>query len=117
MLQTPGKNCLRGADDDASRLQLGFHAVSAEVAFGGGVEIGIDVEGVIGAGLHATLAADTSLIVKIDDSVGASVEGVGGADGNAGSFVTVVTSQHAEMAAAIGKLTLFHLLIPSAKTP
>src|SRR5260370_16244928 len=73
IIQIPGKNCLRGADDDASRLQLGFHAVSAEVAFGGGVEIGIDVEGVIGAGLHATLAADTSLIVKIDDSVGASV--------------------------------------------
>src|SRR5260370_596382 len=46
---------------------------------------------------------------------GGSVAGVCGADADAGSFVTVVTSQHAEMAAGMGKLTFFDVLDPSAK--
>src|SRR5215469_2384742 len=84
VVEIPGKDRLCRANDHASRLQLGFHTMRAEVTFGCCIVVGVDVQGVIRTGLHAALAADTSLIVKIDDSVGALVEGFGGANGNAG---------------------------------
>jgi hypothetical protein len=86
-----------------------------EVTFGRGIVVGIDVQGVIGTGLHATLAADASLIVKIDDSVGAPVEGFGGANGNAGGRIAVVTSHHPEVAAGVRKFALLDVLHPGAK--
>src|SRR6185437_11118836 len=76
---------------------------------------GIDIEGVIRAGLHAALAANTSLIVKVDDSVRTPVEGFGGTDGDAGGRIAVVTSHHPEVAAGVRVLALLHVLDPGAK--
>jgi hypothetical protein len=89
--------------------------VSTEVAFGGGVGVGIDIEGVIRAGLHASLAADTSLVVEVYDSIRAAVESVGGTNLSAGGRITVVTSHHAEVAAGVRKFTFFNIFHPGAK--
>ncbi|MEZ4555606.1 MAG: hypothetical protein R2854_03995 [Caldilineaceae bacterium] len=43
--------------------------MGAKVTFGCGVGTGIDVNGVIGAGLHARLAADATGRIKFDDTV------------------------------------------------
>jgi len=65
--------------------------------------------------LHAALAANTSLIVKVDDSVGTPVESFSGADGDARGRIAVVTSHYAEVAAGVRVLALLHVLHPGAK--
>src|SRR6185437_14790781 len=109
------KDCLRGTNDHAGRLQARFHAVRAEVALGCCVVVGIDIEGVIRAGLHAALAANTSLVVKVDDSVRTPVESFGGTNGDARGRIAVVTSHHSEMTAGVRVLALLHVLDPGAK--
>jgi hypothetical protein len=89
--------------------------MGAEVAFGGCIVVGIYVEGIVRAGLHTALAADTSLVVKIDDSIRTAVEGFGGADGYAGSRIAVVTSHHAEVAPGMRIYTFLDVLDPGAK--
>jgi hypothetical protein len=89
--------------------------VRTEITLGCCVVVGINIEGVIGAGLHAALAANTSLIVKVDDSVRTPVESFGGANGNAGGRIAVVTSHHSEVAAGVRVLALLHVLDPGAK--
>ena len=54
-----------------ARPQIG----SFVIAFGGGMGFGIDIKGIVGAGLHTTLATDTASLVKINDSVRAYEEG------------------------------------------
>src|SRR5262249_21140622 len=115
IIEIAGEDGLRGANDDAGRLQFRFHAVRAEIALGCGIAVGIDVKRVVGAGLHAAFATDAALIVEVDNSVGSSVEGVGGANGGAGRIVAVVTSHHAEMTAGVGKLAFLDVLDPGAK--
>ena len=115
IIQVARQDGLCRADDDARGLQVFLHPVRTEVAFGRGVAVGIDVESVVGAGLHAALASDTTLIVKVYDSIRTAEEGVGGADLNAGSIVTVVTSHHPEVAPGVGKFSRLHILQPGAK--
>jgi hypothetical protein len=57
------------------------------------------------------------LIVEIDDSIRAAVEGVGGANRGARSRIAVVTSEDPEVAAAMRKLAFFDRLDPSSKNP
>src|SRR5262249_9515877 len=87
----------------------------AEIALGRRVAAGIDVQRVVRASLHTALAANTALMVEVDDSVGAPVEGFGRTDGNAGGRIAVVTSHHAEMAAGVGGLAFLYVLHPGAK--
>src|SRR5712692_1592474 len=71
------------ADDDASGLESHLDPVRAEVALRGRVRLGVNVERVVGAGLHAGLAADAALAVEIDDAVGTAEERKRRADFNA----------------------------------
>ena len=63
-----------GADDHTGRLEPDLHPVRAVVALRGRVGVGVDVECVVRAGLHAGLAADAAVAVEIDDPVGPPVE-------------------------------------------
>jgi hypothetical protein len=87
----------------------------AEVALGGSVAVGIDVERIVGASLHAAFATDTAAIVEIYDSIRTAEEGVGGTNLNAGSIVAVVTSHHAEVASGLGELAGLHVFHPRSK--
>jgi hypothetical protein len=89
--------------------------MGTEVAFGRGIAVGIDIERVIGAGLHAAFATDTAAIVKIYDSIRTAEEGVGGTNLDAGSVVTVVTSQHAEVALGLGELASLYVFHPRSE--
>ena len=87
----------------------------AEVAFGRGVVVGIDVESIVGTSLHASLATDAAPVVEINDSIGSPVEGAGGTDFRARRIIAVVAPHHPEVAGGVGKLTLFDMLDPGAK--
>ena len=89
--------------------------MGTEVTFRGGVVVGIDVEGVVGAGLHASFAPDTSRVVEVHDSIMPAVERVGRTNLDARSIVAVVTSQHAEMAAGVREFALLDIFHPRAK--
>src|SRR5256885_15269028 len=59
----------------------------------------IDVERIVGTGLHARLAADAAAAVEVDDPVVPTVERDGRANGDAGRRVAVVAPEHGEIAA------------------
>src|SRR5207249_6112285 len=67
IVEIAGDDRALGADDHARGLEADLETVSAVVALGGGLGGGIDVERVVGAGLHARLAADTALAVEVHD--------------------------------------------------
>jgi hypothetical protein len=86
-----------------------------EVALGRGVVVGIDIECIVGAGLHAAFATDTAAIVEIYDSIRTAEERVGGTNLDAGSVVAVVTSHHAEVAPGLGELAGLHVFDPGSE--
>ena len=103
-----------GADDHASRFQPQIGAMGAKVTFGCGVGTGIDVNGVIGAGLHARLAADATGRIKFNDAVGALVHGRHRTDTHARRVGAVVAAGHLEVASDIGIGAGLHVLDPRA---
>ena len=115
IVQVSGQNRLGGADDHARRLQILLNAMRAEIALGCGVAVGIDIECIVRAGLHAAFATDTAAIVEVYDSIRTAEEGVGGANLNAGSVIAVVTSHHAKVALGVWKLAGLHVFHPCSK--
>src|SRR5712691_8076540 len=103
-----------GADDDAGGLQADLDAMSAIVALSGGVAVGVDVERIVGAGLHAGFAADAASIIEIDDAISAFVEGLCRANSHAGSIIAVVAAIDKEKAARVRELALFNIFDPGA---
>jgi hypothetical protein len=91
--------------------------MGTEVTFGGGVGVGVDVESVVRAGLHASFAANASLVVEIDDSIRTAIESVGGANLSAGGRIAVVTSHYAEVAAGVRECAFLDVFHPGAKNP
>jgi len=73
---------------------------------------GIHVEGVVGAGLHAGLAADAALAVEINDAIGSAKEGYGGADLDARGVIAVVAPEDAKVTFSIGKLAFLDVFDP-----
>ena len=114
IVEIPEDAALRRTDDHARRLQLVLHAVRAEIAFLGRVGVGIDEQLIVRAGFHAGAAADTRLLVEIDNAVAAAVERVGRADANAGSVFALVAQHGEEKAARIRKQSLLDRLHPAA---
>jgi hypothetical protein len=87
----------------------------AEVAFRRRVVIGVDVERIVGTGLHAALAADAARVVEVHDAIVAAEQRRGRADFNARSRIAVIAPQHCKMTAGVGKAALFHVLDPGAE--
>ena len=114
IIEVTGHDRLGRADHHARRLQAELHSVRAEVALLGGVLLGVDVDGVIRAGVHARLAADAARRVEVDDAVGPPEQRSGRADRDARRGVAVVAPQDREQPAAVGVLTLLDVLQPGA---
>jgi hypothetical protein len=87
----------------------------AEIALGRSVVVGINVESIVRTSLHASLATDAEPVVEINDTVRPPVQGAGGTDLGARRVIAMVAPHHPEVARAVGKLTLFDMLHPSAK--
>src|SRR5262245_29086064 len=91
--------------------------MSAVVALGRRLRLRIDVERVVGTGLHARLAADAAVAVEVHDPVGAPVKSDGGADGDARGVVAVIAAHHGEIAPRVGEGALLDVLDPRAVDP
>lgn len=84
------------------------------VAFGGGVRLWIDVQGVVRARLHACATTDTAAIVKIDDSIGSPVEGSDRADFNARRGIAMITPHYRKQSRGLRKSPFFDVFDPGA---
>jgi hypothetical protein len=71
--------------------------MGAEIALGGCVVVGIDIQGIVRTSLHAAFATDASAVVEIDDAIGPPVECASGTNFRAGSVIAVIASHHAEV--------------------
>ena len=88
--------------------------MGAIVALGRCMAIGVDIEGVVGAGLHTRLAADTTRTIEINNAVRAFVERLCGTNSDTGRVVAVVTTIYQKIAARIGEFPLLNVLNPGA---
>jgi hypothetical protein len=87
----------------------------AEIALSRGIVVGIDVESIIRASLHASFTTDAAPAVEINDSVGPPVQSVGGADFRARGVIAVVAPHDPEVARRMRELALLDMLYPGAK--
>ncbi len=109
-----GNDGVLGAYDHTGRLEPDFGAMSAEVAFGRGTVVRIDVNGIVGAGLHARFAAYTAFRAEIDDAVFALIHRCHGADRDAGWVFAMIAARDLKNAAGVGKGSLLDVLNPGA---
>jgi len=112
IVHVPGDDGVFRADNNAGRFQANVGAVGAVMAFGRRAIIGVNVDGVVGAGLHTRLAANADAVVELYDAVGALVHGLGGADTYAGRVGAMVAARHLKMAARIGIGPCFYVFNP-----
>ena len=86
--------------------------MSAEIAFCGGIGLGIDIKGIIRAGLHARFAADAAQIIKVDYAVGTLIQRRGGADVDAGRLFAMVAAMDRKKPPIVGEgpfFDIFHM--------
>jgi len=69
---------------------------------------------IVGAGLHAGLAANAPTGIKIDDAIVTRVQGRNGTDRNARGIGAVVAPHHAESTMRVGETSLLDVLDPGA---
>lgn len=81
---------LRGADGDTGGLETPVHLMGTEVAFRRRLGLWIDVQRIVGTGLHAGSASYAALTVKVDYAVGPPEEGIGGAYADARGIVAMI---------------------------
>lgn len=113
VVHVPGDDGMFGADNDAGRFQADVGAVSAVVAFCGRVCFRINVNSVIGAGLHTGFAADAEAAIEFDNAVFPLVHGFDGTDADAGGVGAVVAACNLEVAAVVGERAGFDIFDPS----
>lgn len=75
--------------------------------------VGVNVECVVGAGLHTGLAADTTVFIKIHNAIGPEIQRFDRANFDAGRIGAVVTAHHRKHPSGIRELAFFHLFYPS----
>jgi hypothetical protein len=98
-------------------LQPDFNPVAAEIALGCGIGIGIDIERIVGTGLHACFTADADIRIEIDNAIVALVQRRHRTDRYTRRVLAMVTAQHGKIALRIGEFPLLHVFDPGAVHP
>jgi hypothetical protein len=106
-----------GADNHTGRFQAKIGAVGTIVAFGGGMGFRVHIDGVIGTGLHTSLAADTDAAIELYNSIVPLVHGGDRANTDTGRIGAVIAACHLEEAARIGELPFFYIFDPGPADP
>ena len=89
--------------------------MGAEIALGGRMRIGIDVERIVRTRLQTHLAANAPLGIEVYDAVLlAAVERGDGTRRYAGRIIAVIAPEYGKMAAVVGKLARLNVLHPRA---
>ena len=71
------------------------------IALGCSAFVWIDIQCIVRTCLHTRLAANTSIIIEIDNAIISGKQGIGGTDGRAGCILTMVAAMHAEFSRGI----------------
>jgi hypothetical protein len=108
-IQIPGNDSFYGANDNAGRLVAAIKPVDAVVALGRRICIGVNVKGIVGTGLHATLAADAAVIVKIHNAVSPGVKCCCGTNFNARCIRTMIAAMDRKFPSAIWENTFLNI--------
>jgi hypothetical protein len=87
----------------------------AKIALGCRVVVGIDIQGIVGASLHAAFAADASAVVEIDDAISSAVECASRTNFRARSVIAVIAAHHAEVARCMRELAFLDVFDPGSK--
>jgi hypothetical protein len=66
------------------------NSVRTEIALGRSVGVGINVDGIVGTGLHAHLASNAIFVVKVNDAIVADKQGRCWAGGDTGCIGAVI---------------------------
>jgi hypothetical protein len=73
------------------------------------MSIGINIKGIIGTSLHAGFTPNATVIVKIHDTICASVKSSGRANFRTGSIGTMITTMNRKFPSVIGEFTFFNI--------
>ena len=85
---------LSGTDDHTCRFETDVEAMGAKIALLGGLILGVDEDGVVGAGGDAGLAPDAAPLVEIDDPVSPLVHRRRGAGSDARRVLALIATGH-----------------------
>ncbi len=102
------------ANDDTSGFQPNVGAMGAIMAFGGCVCFGVDVDGVVGARLHARFAANADAVVEFDNAIITLVHRFCGADADAWRIGAMVAACDLKMTAGVWVAACFYVFDPGA---
>jgi len=91
--------------------------VVAEVALIRDVCFWVDIDRVIRACVHARLAADTDVVIEVNDAIARAVKSTCGANFHARGVITMVAPHDRERSARIRERTGLDVLQPSAVHP
>jgi len=81
------------------------------------VRLGVDVERVVRAGVHARLAANAIVVLEVDDAVIGTKQCVRRADRHTGCVVALVAAHHRKFACDVGEGASLDVLDPCSIDP
>ena len=102
------------ADNNTGRFESHIQTMSAESTLGGSIRFGIEIDRVVGTGLHAGFAADTNGRIELDDAVITLIHRSDGADAHARRVDAVIAARNLKAAAHIRVRTRLNIFDPSA---
>jgi hypothetical protein len=117
VIKITGNDGAARADHHATRLDALFHPVGTEITLRRCVGFRIDIERIIGTGLHAGAATDTAIPVKIDNAIIAREQRTNRADGYTGRVVAVIAAVNRKVAPGMREFSFFHVLYPGSVHP
>jgi len=103
-----------GANIHTGRLQPDIYAVGTIITFRGRIRFRVNVQGIVGAGLHTRFAPDTSVVVKINDTVGARKQRFSRANFDTGRVRTMITPHDGKQSPGVRKDAFFNLFDPGS---
>ena len=103
-----------GTDHDAGGLESHIQTMGTKSAFGGGVRFGVEIDRVVGAGLHTGFTSDANGRVELDNAIRALIHRGDGADAHARRVRTMIAARDLKTAAHIGIRTRLNILDPCA---
>ena len=106
-----------GADNNTGRFESYIQTMSTESAFRGSVRFRIEIDRVVGAGLHAGFAADANGWIELDNTVITLIHRGDGADAHTGRVDAVVTARDLKAAAHIRVRARLNIFDPSTVHP
>jgi hypothetical protein len=103
-----------GTNYNAGGFESYIQTMRAKSAFRGGVGFRVEIDRVIGTGLHAGFTSDANARVKFDDAIITLIHRSHGTDAHTRRVGAMITARHLKAAAHIGIRARFNILDPRA---